>query len=279
MKKLAFLLLALIIGTGALLKAQSADTSKVRIGDKKYTIIVDDDKKITIETDEMADDVVIHEKVHKKRRPNRMDGMWDGFEFGFSNYLDADNQLNLPADADFMDISMNRSWGMNFNFAEKSFGLVTNYFGIVTGLGFEYDRYMLNNNVKLAEVDGMMTGLPVDLDLNKNRLSMWYLNAPLLAEIQIPVAGEHNRIKIGAGVVGGVRLGSRQVQKYEMNGEKEKIKTKDNFNLRDFRYGFTARVGYGDFAFFANYYPQTLFKDGMGPDIFPVTVGLHFGGE
>ena len=61
---------------------------------------------------------------------------------------------------------------------------------------------------------------------------------------------------------------------------KNKIKDKDDhFNLRDFRYGLTARLAYGDFGFFANYYPQSLFKDNMGPEMFPVTVGIHIGGE
>jgi len=122
-----------------------------------------------------------------------------------------------------------------------------------------------------------MTGTPVDFDLNKNRFSMTYLNVPLMLEFQIPVYGEHNRIKLSAGVVGGVKLGSRQVQKYTVDGEKQKIKSKDSYNLRNFKYGFTARVGYGDITLFANYYPQTLFTDGMGPDIYPVTVGLHLG--
>ena len=206
-----------------------------------------------------------------------MNGTWEGFEFGLSNFVNAEYGMDLPANGGFMEVDMPRSWGVNLNFAEKSLGLAWNYFGIVTGAGLEYNRYMLTNNVKIQEVDGMMVGAPVDMDLDKNRLSMTYFNIPLLAEFQIPVYGEHNRIKVSAGVVGGVRLFSRQVQKYQEGGDKQKLKAKDNFNLRDFRYGFTARLAYGDVALFANYYPQTLFKDGMGPEIFPVTVGLHFG--
>jgi hypothetical protein len=176
-----------------------------------------------------------------------------------------------------MKLEVPNSWGVNLNFAEKSFGLIGNYFGLVTGLGLEYNRYMLSNDVDIDYIDGQMTGVPVDIDFNKNKLSSWYLNVPLMAEIQVPVTGEHNRIHLSAGVIGGMRLCSRQVQKYTIDGEKQKDKTKGDFNLRNFRYGFTARVGYGDFAFFANYYPQTLFEDGIGPDIYPVTIGIHFG--
>lgn len=276
MKRLTLITVAFLIVAGSVF-AQDADTSKVRIGKKKYTIIVDDDKDIQIITDDedFDDNVIIREK--QKKHARRMDGTWEGLEFGLSNFVNSDMNLNLPQDAGFMEVDLPRSWGINFNFAEKSLGLVQNYFGLVTGLGLEYNRYMLANDVKLMEIDGMMTGVPVDMALDKNRLSVAYLNLPLMAEVQIPVYGEHQRIKISGGVVGGLRIYSKQVQKYQLNGDKQKMKTKDNFNLRDFRYGFTARVAYGDWALFANYYPQTLFNDGMGPDIYPVTVGIHIG--
>lgn len=278
MKRLTFIALALLIGFGSSF-AQEADTSKVRIGKKKYTIIVDDDKDIQIITDDDIDDdhIVIREYQNKKKRPRKMDGTWEGLELGLNNFVNADYGLDLPSDAAFMETNLPSSWSLSLNIAEKSLGLIQNYFGLVTGLGFEFNRYMLANDVKIAEVDGMMTGLPMDMDLEKNRLNMAWVNLPLMAEIQIPVYGEHNRLKLAGGVVGGLRMYARQVQKYRMDGEKQKLKIKDGFNFRDLRYGFTARVAYGDWALFANYYPQTLFKDGMGPDIYPVTVGIHIG--
>lgn len=278
MKRISLLVLAFVVVSGSIF-AQEADTSKVRIGKKKYTIIVDNDKDIQIITDDEMDDdqIVIREYQKKKKKPRRMDGTWEGFELGLNNFVNADYGLDLPADAAFMETNLPASWGLSFNFAEKSLGLVQNYFGLVTGMGLEFNQYRLANDIKIAEVDGLMTGLPVDLDLDKNRLTMGWLNIPLMAEVQIPVYGEYNRLKITGGVIGGLRLYSRQVQKYQMNGDKQKMKIKDGFNFRDLRYGFTARVAYGDWALFANYYPQTLFKDGMGPDIYPVTVGIHIG--
>lgn len=281
MKRTALFTLTLIFLSGSII-AQEADTSKVRIGKKKYTIIVDDNKDVQIITDhdESTDSFVIRDtrSNHKKKKHvRRMDGMWEGIEFGFSNFANSDYGFDLPSEASFMDLDMTRSWAVNLNFAEKSLGIVKNYFGLVTGLGFEYNRYMLSNPVKIAEVNGQMTGVPVDLALDKNRLSAAYLNIPLMAEFQIPVYGEYNRIHVSGGVVGGVRVFSRQVQKYKLDGDRQKMKTKDDFNLRDFRYGFTARVGYGDWAVFANYYPQTLFKNDLGPDIYPITFGIHIG--
>ncbi len=270
------LLLAVLIGFGAAAYSQDPDTSKVRIGKKQYTIIVDDDKEVRIITDN-DEDVKVHKIVSKKKKMHRMNGMWDGFELGVNNFVNTDYQFDFLPEGDFMKLEVPNSWGFNLNFAEKSFGLIGNYFGLVSGLGLEYNRYMLSNDVDIDYIDDQMTGVPVDIDFDKNRFSSWYLNVPLMAEIQLPVTGEHNRIHLSAGVIGGMRLCSRQVQKYTIDGEKQKDKTKGDFNLRNFRYGFTARIGYGDLAFFANYYPQTLFEDGLGPDIYPVTIGIHFG--
>lgn len=263
MKRFTLIALVILFGLGAGANAQVSDTSKVRIGKKEYTVISDGDVKI-------------YERDNHKHK-SKMNGTWEGLGIGLTNFVNTDYSMDLPADAGFMELDMGRSWGVNFNFAERSLGVINNYVGIVTGLGLEYNRYMLSNDVKIAELDGMMTGTPIDMNLDKNRLSMTYLNIPLLVEFQVPVYGESKRIILSGGVVGGVKIGSRQVQKYEAGGEKQKIKTKDSFNLRTWRYGFTARIGFGDIVLFANYYPQTLFNDGMGPDIYPVTVGLHFG--
>jgi len=278
MKRFTSLALILLLGLGTGVFSQDADTSKVRIGKKKYTIIVEDGKEVRIITDDGDyDEIVINEERREHKHHRRMNGTWEGIEFGLSNFVNSDFALDLPSDAGFMDVDMGRSLGLSLNFMEKSLGLVNNYFGVVTGLGLEYNRYMLLNDVTIKEVDGVMTGVPLGMDLDKNRLSATYLNLPLMVEVQIPVYGEHKRVILSGGVIGGLRIGSRQVQKFVSNEKKEKVKIKDTFNLRDLRYGFTARVGYGDMALFANYYPQTLFNDGMGPDIFPVTVGIHFG--
>lgn len=279
MKRILFFAMAFIIGFGCAIQAQQdPDTSKIRIGKKKYTVIVDDDKEIRIISDNEPEIVIgDNHRKHKRQPARKMDGTWQGLEFGLTNFVNADNKMTLPDGADFMQLKLANSWGVNFNFAEKSFGLAWNYFGLVTGLGFEYQRYMLDNDYDLVMTNDGIMGVDSDLDYFKNRLSVCHLTLPLLAEFQIPVTGEAQRIKLSAGVVGGLRIGTRQVQKYMINNDKQKILAKDDFFLRDFRYGFTARVGYGDFALFANYYPQTLFETGKGPEIFPITFGFHFG--
>lgn len=279
MKKIALLASAAIILFGLNSFGQDPDTSKIRIGNKKYTVIVDNDKEIKILTDS-ADAVVVEkehaEKEHKHTR--RMDGTWGGFGIGVTNFINTDYKMALPAGAEFMDLKVANSLEFNFNFAEKTLGIIKDYVGITTGLGLQYQNYRFANDFTFTKGDDGIIAGPVDQELYKNRLSVWHLNLPLMAEFQIPVYGENKRIKLAAGIIGGLRIGSRQVQKFMVNDEKQKTKIKDDFYLRDFNYGFTARVGYGDVQIFANYYPQTLFENCKGPEIYPVTIGIHFGG-
>lgn len=279
MKKVALLATTVLVLFGLNSYGQDPDTSKIRIGNKKYTVIVDSDKQIKITTD--GDSVTVLEDNHPGKRHHehkKMDGTWAGFEMGLTNFINEDYRFSMPAGGGFMDLKVANSLDFNFNFAEKSFGIIKNYVGIVTGLGFELTNYRFTNDFTFTKTDAGIKQGPVDQQLLKNRLVVWHLNLPLMMEFQIPVYGESERIRISAGVIGGLRIGSRQVQKYRVNDDKQKTKIKDDFYLRNFNYGFTARVGYGGIAIFANYSPLTLFKNCKGPEIYPVTIGIHFGG-
>ena len=261
MKKVALLAIAALVLFGLNSYGQNPDTSRIRIGNKKYTVIVDN-KNVRIVTDEdgkvVTEDIRGDKKHEHKHKPAcRMNGTWGGFEIGLANFVNPD--FNLPnydhgsLGDKFMDLKVANSWDMNFNFAEKSLGIIRNYVGIVTGLGIEYTNYRFVNDFSLTKTDNGIAAVPIEMELLKNRLGVWHLNLPLMVEFQIPVYGENTRIKLAAGVIGGLRIGSRQVQKYTENGEKQKIKIKDDFYLRDFDYSFTARVGYGNVALFAKY--------------------------
>ena len=82
------------------------------------------------------------------------------------------------------------------------------------------------------------------------------------------------RVYLSAGVVGDAKLGSHTKVVYRENGNRQKDKIKGDFNLRQFRYGITTRLGYKALNLFAIYYPNTLFEENKGPEIYPFTIGL-----
>ena len=84
MKRFTLIALALIFGLGISVYSQEADTSKVRIGKKEYTVISDSKVKI-------------YENDDKHNHRTKMRGTWDGLEFGLTNFMNSDYSLDLPS--------------------------------------------------------------------------------------------------------------------------------------------------------------------------------------
>jgi hypothetical protein len=76
------------------------------------------------------------------------------------------------------------------------------------------------------------------------------------------------------GLIGGLKIGSHTKVVYEDGGDKNKDKNRSDFFLSPFRYGYTARAGYGFLKVFANYYNTTLFEKNKGPQLHPFTIGF-----
>ena len=63
---------------------------------------------------------------------------------------------------------------------------------------------------------------------------------------------------------------------FKEDRDKEKQRKTDDFGLRGFRYDCFVRAGFKDFGIYASYSPQSLFKEGKGPELYPYTIGVTF---
>ncbi len=266
-----------------------ADTTKIRIGKKSIKVINDgEDTYISVidSKDEKLKDfdfeIDDEDMKFKKEKPrNKFEGNWGGIELGINNY-EGDTH-------DFMDLNTGKSFNWNINMFEQSFGLFSRHVGLVTGIGFEFNNYRFDNGNSIEkDDDGNIVGLDFGptYNIDKSKLTTIYLICPLLLEFQIPVSNDKDKnIHISGGVVGGIKAGSYTKVKYSDNGKPGKNKTKDDFNLAPYRYGVTARIGYGDLNLFATYYLTPMFEKSddvtlygkfKGPELNPFTIGLAF---
>jgi hypothetical protein len=210
----------------------------------------------------------------KSRNRNRFKGHWSGFEFGFNNYLTSENSLVMPNDIYYMTLHSSKSNNFNFNISQKSLG-ITRHFGIVTGLGFNWNNYRFDgdNNIRKG-AGGIIEELDPGETLKKSKLTSLYLTVPLLVELQIPA--DNNHINIAAGGIGAIKLGSHSKMVFDNN---DKVKANDDFSMNLFRYGATARLGFENFQLYGTYYFSPLFKEGKGPggyNLYPFEVGFAF---
>ncbi|MCB2197408.1 MAG: PorT family protein [Bacteroidetes bacterium] len=287
MKKIALVLVTLIITLGVFgqndpdidemkeeLQKQKDDTTNIRFKRKTVKIVED------------GDETQIFVKKHKKEDwdwfwddNDRFKGSWSGFSMGYSNFVDNSFQLT-DGGASYMDLNTGKSWNMNINFAQYSINFVNDKFGLVTGLGIEWNYYRFDDDYSIQEspVDGTIE--PVDLsvehptwNIEKSKLSTTYATLPVLLEVHTS-SSQSRGLVFSAGAIGGVKLGSNTKIVYKENGDKNKDKSKDDYNLSPFRYGLHARIGVGDWLIYGTYYLTPLFEKDKGPELYPISVGI-----
>jgi len=257
---------------------EGKDTTKIKIGNKGIIIVETDDG-----TNIHVKDIDKTEKNNKEENDTKsisksskgFDGHWSGIQVGLNNYVNSDFSMSLNNSMNYMDLNTSRSWTYSLNFLKYDFGFGTHRSGLVTGLGIEWSNYNFDNDFNIrTSSNGIIE--PYDLsgleDIQKNKLQTTYLNLPLLLECQIP-SGKKSAY-ISGGLIGSLKIGSHTKIVYKDNGDKRKIKDKDDYNLSALRYGFTFRAGYRGLNLFASYYLTPLFEANKGPELYPFSIGL-----
>jgi hypothetical protein len=261
-----------ISGAGSVRESKSgtgdetaSDTTKFKLGNKKYMIIGDGDEETN--TDSKKDSLSNYRDAFKH---------WNGMEVGVNGIMDYKNNLNLPSNASFLELNYGKSLQFGLNLAEKDFHIYKNYVNLVTGFGFDFNHYALLNNVTLnGDTTYLNARNDSSITYKKNTLNVSYIKIPLMLEFNTSKNTEKN-FHIGIGAEIAYRIHSVLKQKYDANDKHYKIKQKDDFNLEPFRYSAVARVGYKNVTVFADYGLNRLFKKDKGPQVYPFTVGVTF---
>ena len=272
-----------IVGNDLVVVEDDNNTVRVKVGNRGVVILEsleEGESKIQFEKYEKGDadsffeyykEDTENERAHRR---SQFKGHWSAVEAGINNYLTSDNSLTLPESIDYMTLHSSKSLNFNFNFSQLSLGL-TRHFGIVTGLGLNWNNYRFdgNNNIQKG-AGGVIEILDPGVILKKSKLSTLYLNLPFLLEIQIPA--DYHTINLAFGPVGAVKLCSKSKMIFE---DGDKISSDGDFSLNLLRYGATARFGFENFHIYGTYYLTPLFKPGKSPDgidLFPFEIGLAF---
>ncbi len=209
---------------------------------------------------------------------DEFNGHFAGIDFGFNTFLNKSYSGYAPEFGDFMKNDFFRSNSLFINIIHQSIGLQHNQntIGLVTGIGLQLQSFRLNQNTTIEEARNgrIFPNTLIFEDNQKSKFSSAYLIVPLLTEFQIPIKNYANRFYISGGIYGGFWLHSHTKIKYRKEGQKEKLKTPDDFSLSKFKTGIMVRMGYRWINLFATYELNPFFKDNLGPEINSFTVGF-----
>lgn len=117
----------------------------------------------------------------------------------------------------------------------------------------------------------------------KNKLATAFLEAPLELRFSSNPETPNKTFKVALGIKVGVLVNAHIKQKNLETAQgatlidyTEKQASKHFFNSN--RIVATARIGYGVFGVFGTYQLNPLFKEGLGPNVEPYTIGLTLSG-
>ena len=268
-----------VIGEDLISIEDRKDAVKLRVGNRGLNILESlEGPKVAFEKFTGTGVSNQPEKEEKEdspaRRRRHFTGHWAGFEFGFNNFLTADNSTVMPSDINYMNLHSGKSNNFNFNFSQLSLGLAR-HIGIVTGLGINWNNYRFDGNFNIQKrSDGIIDSISPIAILEKSKLATVYLTLPVMLEGQIPAANHH--LDLAAGFIGAIKLGSHSRMVFH---DGQDIKSYSDFSLNMLRYGATARIGYQNFQIYGTYYLTPLFKTGKGPggyNLYPFEIGFSF---
>lgn len=249
------------------------DTTHIRIGRRTFKVIDGDNGTY----------VRVEKDIERPKWSGRFNPHWAGLEMGVNVMTGSDYSVyNGQYDqfGDFMDLNVGKSMSWNLNIMEFAFKNERKNFGVVTGLGFSFNDYAFNDPITLEKTGNPAITVPVmllnDTDgrgIKKSKLHVNYITAPLMLEVKTPLRMGSSRLYLAGGVIGSLYLGSHTKFKY-YKGDKEK--SKSGFNINQWKYELTGRIGFGDFCIFANYSMTSLFKSDRGPEVYPLLIGVSF---
>ncbi len=182
-------------------------------------------------------------------------------EFGFNRGLDAPERFDLG-------LFGSRSLNIYYQYEMR---ILKSRFSFVPGIGLSLERFKFRNGDILtfpADNRDSVILLPVSehqiRTLRKSQLITNYVEIPLELRYTTNPDDPARSFKISIGGRVGYLYDAMTKIKFKDDGEMKQVKDKQNFNLNRFRYGVSAKVGFGNFALFGYYNLTPLFKEGEG---------------
>lgn len=184
---------------------------------------------------------------------------------GFARSVNAYFSFDFPFKTDpRFSVGLGAGVGADNMFFDKNAGRNLN---IVSSSGFSFAKN---------------TGKDTVIKYKSIKLATVYLEAPVEIRFMVDPANPNKSLKFALGMKVGTMISATDKTRFTQDaagntGYTLKEKSRNNFN--NLRLAATARIGYGNFGFFAQYQLNDMIKEGQGPNLIrPFTVGITLTG-
>jgi len=251
--------------------SEKTDTTEIRWGSTRIVIIDDKNKK---STDIYKDGEKMNFGDKEKDKDKSVDVKMFSLALGLNSFM-YKYDLNLPAKYQDLDLFQSRSWNVNLTLIQAKINIIQHRVNLITGLGVDWNNYRFRNSVLFSSRTDTLRLTRDTLSYEKNKLMTQNLIGQLMLEVETRPDKKENTFHLAGGVFGGFLLNARTKL---VTQEDKKIKTEDDFQLNNFRYGLCFLAGYGDFNLYVNYTLNDIFRKDLGPQVQNISFGIKFSG-
>lgn len=196
-------------------------------------------------------------------------------QFGYTGWSDIPDTLNKSG----LSKSINVYFMMDYPFKTNPKMSI----GIGLGVGSDHITFTKTNiGIKDLTPSIRFTDVSDTTHFKKSKLATSYLEAPIeLRFTSDPATGMGFKAAIGVKIGTMINAHTRNTKLQSVTGTSLNEYTMKESSKRFFnknRISATARIGYGHFTLYGAYQVTTLFKDGLGPQVRPYSIGLTLSG-
>lgn len=174
------------------------------------------------------------------------------------------------------NLELKYPWSVNVSLylLRQGVNLIKHKFYTTVAIGIDYHDYRFKNNITLLPKN-VLDVRTDSIDFKKNKLSTQYLMVPLMLHYESNPEKPDHSFKMAIGGYSELLIKSYTKQVSDANGKQH---VKGDFGLNNMAYGLIGQIGYGDLQFYTHYSLSSLFEEGKGPELYPITFGIVING-
>lgn len=252
---------------------ESEEVKEVILGkENTIRIIEDEDGDVSIKLGSSKKGEDGGESCKEDKAPKDVEMRFLDFGLGLNFFLSGGDP-NLAGDLDDFELKQPNSVNFLLSFLPTRVNLIDQRLHLRTALELDFHNYKFSDGVTLQpEAQNFAYTVTRPNIFDRNKLSMTYLNVPLMLHFTTDNKKPRKSFRISAGGYAGLRISSHTKQRSDEFG---KVKEKDDFHLNNWQYGVAAHIGYKGLEFYTRYALSDAFQEGVGaPDLETWTFGI-----
>jgi Outer membrane protein beta-barrel domain len=220
------------------------DTLNIKMGSTTFLII----------TDEESDDTLKLDGKLEPKKEHAEDYSWcgiDGFQIGAIGLFSKEGSRAF-GDRPDLKLNTSRCSMLGFTPFSKEAEIISDRLRIAAGLGFQFESYAFDSNIRLTDEKGLQGIEDTVRDYRKNTLNANYVTLPVVLQFNTKRNLEKS-FHIAVGAIAGYRVGSNMTYKWSEEGRRQRERRRDDYALEAYRLSAIAQVGIGSAMIWAQY--------------------------